>query len=299
VNINNSVDNSTVVINLGTVEGIQAQEAETRTYSFSDTNLEAVVRQIMENPAQFQIALEVGQLHQELCKVTHYGNIEENHTIMDIQPKGTTMRVLDKGYITTLEQSEGLGRIVRNNMKLTEHPEVGKYIKGLKNSKQANKVLKNLIMSNGHYVSNDIQKQIPYEKVSSWTFAELRQEFESIITIVEGHDEYNLLQGVCRKVCSGLLLHASRWWLPLDKGYAIYREDPYTVFKDQLSVFLQKVRAENNASMNINPNRDAEGVLYAMDQLLKRKGEGVYAREVVHWYRTRNQSLFKLGSLKL
>jgi hypothetical protein len=58
-----------------------------------ETDIEAV-EVGLRDPARFQLAMSSGALHQELCKATHFGDIERNRNIFGIQAKGTQMTVL-------------------------------------------------------------------------------------------------------------------------------------------------------------------------------------------------------------
>jgi hypothetical protein len=48
--------------------------------SFMDTDLDAVVAMILKFPARFQLALQSGTLHQELCKATP-SEMGKNHVM--------------------------------------------------------------------------------------------------------------------------------------------------------------------------------------------------------------------------
>jgi hypothetical protein len=59
--------------------------------------------------------LGIGTLHMELCRVTHFGELPQNHNVLSVQCKGTQMRVRDDGRPMQWLKKTGLNQILMNN----------------------------------------------------------------------------------------------------------------------------------------------------------------------------------------
>lgn len=84
--------------------------------TFGNEDLEAVVQVIVNDPSRFQMAIQEGSLHVELCIATHFGDIQQNNNIVSIELKAAVMRVLNGGPDPVrMDKAEGLRRIIANN----------------------------------------------------------------------------------------------------------------------------------------------------------------------------------------
>jgi hypothetical protein len=79
----NTNNHNTTVVNITCTP-----EQKDALLPFMETDIEAVVRLVL-GTGEIQLAMSSGALHQELCKATHFGDIERNRNIFGIQAKGT------------------------------------------------------------------------------------------------------------------------------------------------------------------------------------------------------------------
>jgi hypothetical protein len=76
----NTNNHNTTVVNITCTP-----EQKDALLPFMETDIEAVVKLVLRN--EIQLAMSSGALHQELCKATHFGDIERNRNILEYKLK--------------------------------------------------------------------------------------------------------------------------------------------------------------------------------------------------------------------
>jgi 5-methylcytosine-specific restriction endonuclease McrA len=92
---------------------------------FDKTCCDEVIKYISESPsaqARIQEAFEVGCLHEELTRITHFTGPSWSRNVMGIDMRGTTMKVWCEGKIIRTDATQGVNMIASRNVQLANHP---------------------------------------------------------------------------------------------------------------------------------------------------------------------------------
>lgn len=241
-NVTNS-HNTTTVVNITCTP-----QQKNDLLPFMETDLEAVIKLVLKDPARFQLAMSSGALQQELCKATHFGNIEQNKNVVGIQAKGTQMTVMHNDKKCVMDKVDGIRQIMKNNHAITSNERASQYFKGKSAQLCRAKVCKqisNCVQNKGEYVPT-----IPfYGKVP--TFIAPEKDYESMFETFEQDllrfyqfDEYDILTVYGKRACCHILhYYKGNWWQSANEhgGWAECVEHA-VVIEDCIKQFIQELR---------------------------------------------------------
>jgi hypothetical protein len=161
--------NTTTVNNLNlNISCTPAQKDE--IVSFIDTDLDAVIQLVLQDPARFQLALQSGNLHEELCKATHFGDIDRYKKYLGHSREGVNMRVMQDDKVVVMEKRAGISTIMINNHKIANDAKTAEYF-GKAPITCRDKVrqrISNVVQNKGHFVPKyNFYKDIPVKVPST------------------------------------------------------------------------------------------------------------------------------------
>jgi hypothetical protein len=215
--------------------------------SFLDTDLDAVVKLILKDPSRFQLALQNGNIHQELCKATHFGEIDHNRNILGIQEKGTSMRVIQDGQKLAMCKAEGITRIINNNHKIATDNQTAEYFgkEPIRKNDRVRQAISRVVQNKGSYVpKNDFSKYMPEGTIPEKCHQEMIQEFHQAVINYWNLSEYALIVPFGVKSFQHILMFdRGRWWRSINDGggWAIC-DNPKDVVSAAITEFLDTVR---------------------------------------------------------
>lgn len=243
--------------------------------SFIDTDLDAVVQLVVKDPARFQLALQHGTLHQELCKATHFGDIAQNRNILGIQEKGKSMRVMHNGKQCVMDKKVGISRIMSNNHKITTDDKTAGYFgkEPIKKSDRVKQQLSWTVQNKGEYVpSRHFYEDVPGAPPSQNQQAEMIDDFLEQLLRYHELGEYGLIVpfGV-RSFAHCLQFKSNNWWHAIadaapDGGQWMIGKDPLDIVTDCVLSFLDLVKTDVHAKMAA-PGADTFHLRYAVEAL--------------------------------
>jgi hypothetical protein len=246
-------DHSVNTVNNVTINCTPAQKDE--IVSFMDTDLDAVVAMILKDPARFQLALQSGTLHQELCKATHFGEIDKNRNVISIQEKGTSMKVIQDGEKMTMCKTQGINRILDNNHKIATDDKTVEYFgkESIKRTDRVRQAISRVVQNQGGYVPKnnmirDGPKSIAPEKMDGNDIT----EFENALLAYWQLSEYELIVpfGV-KSFRHSLLYEGGRWWRSVNNegGWAVCFNGKKAV-NDNVMELLETVKVKMDTIRN-------------------------------------------------
>jgi hypothetical protein len=238
-------------VNTNTINITCTPEQATQILSFSETNLDAVVQLVLQNPARFQLALESGVLHQELTRVTHFGSLEENKNIVSLQEKGTNMRVMENGKKVFMRKNEGLGMIISNNQRIANDQALHPYLKATKSNplftvtKKHRADIANVVLSRGEYVARKpFENKLPPSTVlvydsGSATF--LEGYGRALLTYDNTQELHAIAHYVLCACTKDLIFSGSTWFGRLGPGWHLV-DSPVDKVIDNIGSLTDKLR---------------------------------------------------------
>jgi hypothetical protein len=240
--INTVINNNNNV----TINCTPAQKDE--IVSFMDTDLDAVVALILKHPARFQLALQSGTLHQELCKATHFGDIDHNRNILGIQEKGTNMRVIQDGEKMSMCKTQGINRIIYNNHRIATDDKTVEYFgkEAIKRNDRVRQAISRVVQNKGGYVpKNNITREGPHDIAPMQMDDDDFAKFEQALLAYWQMSEYDLIVpfGIM-SFRHSLLYQSKRWWRSVNRegGWAVVDNGKDAVSKS-VETLLDTVKA--------------------------------------------------------
>jgi hypothetical protein len=241
----NTVNNTVHNVNNVTINCTPAQKDE--IVSFLDTDLDAVVKLILKDPSRFQLALQNGNIHQELCKATHFGEIDRNHNILGIQEKGTSMRVIQGGRKMAMCKAEGITRIINNNQKIASDTQIPGYFgkEPIRKNDRVRQAISRVVQNKGDYVpKNDFTKFVPEGTLPPKAHEDMIEDFHQAVINYWNFSEYALIVPFGVKCFQHIIMYdRQRWWRTINEntGWALC-ENPKEVIGSSISEFLNLVK---------------------------------------------------------
>jgi hypothetical protein len=184
---------------------------------FVQTDLEAVKQLVVAAPAVFQVAGEHGELHAELCRATHFGEIAQNRNVFSVQDKGTEMKVLSDGKEQWQLKKSGISQILRNSVEIINDERVRPLLPAvLPTGRAASASIHSTIHSRGQYPARArIVSAMPSpRKAFEGERPEDSAAFDKALKWGRnvGENPGPVLAPMHEAVALRLLYHGDRWW---------------------------------------------------------------------------------------
>jgi hypothetical protein len=247
-------------INNVTINCTPAQKEE--IVSFMDTDLDAVVELILKDPSRFQLALQNGSLHQELCKATHFGDIAANRNVLGVQEKGVSMRVIQDGQKMTICKAQGISRIISNNHKIATDDKTVEYFgkDSIKRGDRVRQQISRVVQNKGGYLPVlDVAKGSPKGRPQADVRASMLEDFKTALVSFHQFSEYELIVPFGIKTFQHFLVfEGGQWWRSVnDQGGWAACDDARGVITGSVLEYLETVK-EHVAEVKSGPGVDRD-----------------------------------------
>ena len=138
--VNTTIDNSVHIDNSFTDNSVTTNNITNRyIFNFPDianilndhknTDTHKVVREMIRDPAFFQLAHELGIFDEAVILLMHYSYIIENRNVIAVEKHGTYVYVYEEGLKIAMDKTEFVEQSIRRVQEISQNPDIKRIMK--------------------------------------------------------------------------------------------------------------------------------------------------------------------------